>query len=151
MQWYYHTNWKVFFLIRIFLHLFWFVFSCIQIEYRKIWARNNSVFGHFSPSVIFIATTNVSDILQLHFSSIAIISQMFEIGFSQQVDNQIKNPRYKPRTFNILTYLNELQNETWNIINAWKKLLFIWTVESVYYRSKLHKLFRKMNVNAHFW
>ena len=27
---------------------FWSVFSCIQSEYRKIWTRNNSVFGHFS-------------------------------------------------------------------------------------------------------
>ena len=26
---------------------FWFVFSCIQLEYRKIRTRNNSVFGHF--------------------------------------------------------------------------------------------------------
>ena len=26
---------------------FWFVFSCIQFEYRKIRTRNNSVFGHF--------------------------------------------------------------------------------------------------------
>ena len=26
---------------------------CIQFKYRKIWARNNSVFGHFSCSVIF--------------------------------------------------------------------------------------------------
>ena len=29
---------------------FWSVFSCTQSEYRKIWTRNNSVFGHFSPS-----------------------------------------------------------------------------------------------------
>ena len=31
---------------------FWSVFSCIRIEYRKIRTRNNSVFGHFSRSVI---------------------------------------------------------------------------------------------------
>ena len=30
---------------------FWFVFSCIRIEYRKIRTRKNSVFGHFSRSV----------------------------------------------------------------------------------------------------
>ena len=30
---------------------FWFVFSCIQSEYRKIRTRNNYVFGHFSRSV----------------------------------------------------------------------------------------------------
>ena len=28
------------------------VFSCIQFEYRKIRTRNNSVFGHFSRSVM---------------------------------------------------------------------------------------------------
>ena len=26
---------------------FWFVFSCIRTEYRKIQTRKNSVFGHF--------------------------------------------------------------------------------------------------------
>ena len=26
---------------------FWSVFSCIRTEYRKIWTRKNSVFGHF--------------------------------------------------------------------------------------------------------
>ena len=30
---------------------FWFVFSCIQSEYRKIQTRKNSVFGQFSRSV----------------------------------------------------------------------------------------------------
>ena len=30
---------------------FWFVFSCIQTEYRKIRTRKNSVIGHFSRSV----------------------------------------------------------------------------------------------------
>ena len=30
---------------------FWFVFSCIRTECRKIRTRNNSVFGHFSRSV----------------------------------------------------------------------------------------------------
>ena len=29
---------------------FWFVFSCISTEYRKVRTRNNSVFGHFSRS-----------------------------------------------------------------------------------------------------
>ena len=29
---------------------FWSEFSCIQSECRKIWTRNNSVFGHFSRS-----------------------------------------------------------------------------------------------------
>ena len=42
---------------------FWSVFSCIwieyvnlriQSEYRKIWTRNNCVFGHFSRSVYLI-------------------------------------------------------------------------------------------------
>ena len=27
------------------------VFSCFWTEYRKIWTRNNSIFGHFSRSV----------------------------------------------------------------------------------------------------
>ena len=31
---------------------FWSLFSCIQSEYRKIRARNNSLFGHFSRSAI---------------------------------------------------------------------------------------------------
>ena len=31
---------------------FWSVFSCIQSEYRKIRIRYNSVFGHFSRSVL---------------------------------------------------------------------------------------------------
>ena len=30
--------------------LFWFVFSCIQSRYRKIWTRKNSALGHFSCS-----------------------------------------------------------------------------------------------------
>ena len=29
---------------------FWSVFSCVQSEYRKIWTRKNSLFGHFSGS-----------------------------------------------------------------------------------------------------
>ena len=29
---------------------FWSLFSCIQAEYRKIWTRKNTVFGHFSHS-----------------------------------------------------------------------------------------------------
>ena len=33
--------------IRSFL---WSIFSCVQSEYRKIWIRKNSVFGHFSRS-----------------------------------------------------------------------------------------------------
>ena len=33
---------------------FWSIFSCIRTEYRKIQTRNNSVFGHFSRSVIGI-------------------------------------------------------------------------------------------------
>ena len=32
---------------------FWFVFSCIQSEYRKIRTRKNFVFGHFSRSGFF--------------------------------------------------------------------------------------------------
>ena len=39
------------FQIRIY---FWSVFSCIQTEYRKIRTRKNSVFGHFSHSVLTI-------------------------------------------------------------------------------------------------
>ena len=31
---------------------FWSVFFCIRTEYRKIWTRKNSVFGHFSCSEI---------------------------------------------------------------------------------------------------
>ena len=31
---------------------FWSVFSCIQSEYRKIKARKNSVYGHFSRSAV---------------------------------------------------------------------------------------------------
>ena len=31
---------------------FWSVFSCLQTEHRKIRTRNNSVFGHFSRSVL---------------------------------------------------------------------------------------------------
>ena len=31
---------------------FWSVFFCIHLEYRKIRTRNNSVFGHFSRSVV---------------------------------------------------------------------------------------------------
>ena len=31
---------------------FWFVFSFIRTEYRKIRTRNNTVFGHFSRSVL---------------------------------------------------------------------------------------------------
>ena len=30
---------------------FWSLFSCIRTEYRKIWTRNNSVFGHISRSI----------------------------------------------------------------------------------------------------
>ena len=37
---------------------FWSVFSCIQSKYRKIRTRNNSIFGHFSRSVMF--TMNMS-------------------------------------------------------------------------------------------
>ena len=33
------------------LSYFCSVFSCIQSKYRKIWTRNNSVFGHFSHSM----------------------------------------------------------------------------------------------------
>ena len=36
------------------LRYFWFVFSYIWTEYRKIRTRNNSVFGHFSCSEAFI-------------------------------------------------------------------------------------------------
>ena len=35
--------------VRIWSYL-WSVFSCIQYKYRKLWTRNNSVFGHFSRS-----------------------------------------------------------------------------------------------------
>ena len=33
---------------------FWSIFSCIQSKYRKIWTRNNYIFGQFSLSDIFI-------------------------------------------------------------------------------------------------
>ena len=36
---------------------FWFVFSCIWTEYRKIRTRKNSVFGHFSSSDILNFST----------------------------------------------------------------------------------------------
>ena len=35
---------------------FWSVFFCIQSEYRKIWTRENFVFGNFSRSVKFTLT-----------------------------------------------------------------------------------------------
>ena len=39
--------------IRIF---FWSIFSSIRIEYRKIRTRENSVFGHFSRSVVLCSS-----------------------------------------------------------------------------------------------
>ena len=35
---------------------FWFIFSCIQSEYRKIRTRNNCLFGHFPRSAPFYAS-----------------------------------------------------------------------------------------------
>ena len=39
----------------------WSAFSCIQSKYRKIWARNNSVFGHFSRSDKFIHRAQIAE------------------------------------------------------------------------------------------
>ena len=40
------------------MEFFWFVFSCNQSEYRKIWTRKNSVFGHFSRSDVNVIREN---------------------------------------------------------------------------------------------
>ena len=39
---------------------FWPLFSCIQSEYRKIWIRKISVFGHFSRSVWYSSSSKIS-------------------------------------------------------------------------------------------
>ena len=45
--WDYNNHWVKSVQIRSF---FWSIFSCIRTEYRKVRARKNSVFGHFSRS-----------------------------------------------------------------------------------------------------
>ena len=40
---------------------FWSVFSCIWAEYRKILTRNNSLFGHFWRSDIFISKRVINE------------------------------------------------------------------------------------------
>ena len=59
---------------------FWSIFSCIGTEYRKIrtrktpnlrirseyrkmWTRNNSVFGHFSRSMVVIEQNNIKELI----------------------------------------------------------------------------------------
>ena len=43
---------------------FWSIFSCFQSEYRKIRTRNNSVFGHFSRSVLPLYSITVFSIMK---------------------------------------------------------------------------------------
>ena len=43
---------------------FWSVFSCVQSEYRKIWTKNNSVFGHFSRNPAYIFSKTICEIFQ---------------------------------------------------------------------------------------
>ena len=40
---------------------FWSAFSCIRTEYRKIWIRKNSLFGHFSRNVYADFSNNFSN------------------------------------------------------------------------------------------
>ena len=44
---------------------FWSLTSCILTEYLKIRTRNNSVFGHFSHSAMFISVSNKSIITKI--------------------------------------------------------------------------------------
>ena len=44
---------------------FWFVFSCIQSEYRKARTRKNSVFGHFSRSVNLALSADQQRLLRI--------------------------------------------------------------------------------------
>ena len=39
---------------------FWSIFSSIQAEYRKMWIRKNSVFGHFLRSVNYAENNEIS-------------------------------------------------------------------------------------------
>ena len=52
---------------------FWFVFSCIETEYEKIWTRKKSVFGHFLRSGCFAENVElliISALIIYHISKI---------------------------------------------------------------------------------
>ena len=57
---------------------FWSVFSCIRTEYRKIWSKNKSVFGHFSRSAIFLG---------LIVSSVLYLNILLTFGLTKHVGN----------------------------------------------------------------
>ena len=88
-----HPNTELF-LVRIFLYSDWIrrftsKSPFIQFEYRKIWTRNNSAFGHFSRSVIcenkkriFLLSLNVfCIILRKPFYIQSFFMQLFFCSF----------------------------------------------------------------------
>ena len=67
---------------------FWSVFSCTWIEYRKIRTRNNSVFGHFSRSVI--VTEDKTD----NFASYETIESSKQVISNNLFLSEFLNERY---------------------------------------------------------
>ena len=58
---------------------FWYIFSCIRTEYRKIRTRKKFVFGHFSRVTVFISQLHYAFETLTYFTGFSLVLNIFNI------------------------------------------------------------------------
>ena len=90
---------------------FWSVFSCIWIEYGKIWTSKNSVFGHFSRSVCLTALKLIIPYVIWFLTSIFTTSMFppqYVFYTLHPLDKNFLLPSYISTAFRVATHSRTL-------------------------------------------